>query len=206
MTIPLWILAGGAVLAGLANLPAAIAPDSLTTKFEHWVEPTVAFPEIEHPEFSYLLAAISVGLALVGIALGWLYYEKHRGPHGLTERNALARTGYRVLENKYYLDWLYEDVIIAGIKWPIARAAYWFNQRVLDGVVNGAGTGARRTGNWVYRYIDQGVVDNVVNASGAGAEESGQVLRHIQTGRIQQYAAIFFAGAAVLAGIFIVII
>ena len=49
-------------------------------------------------------------------------------------------------------------------------------------------------------------MDRLVNASGAGAEGSGQLLRRIQTGRVQQYAALLFAGAAVLAGIFIVII
>ena len=32
------------------------------------------------------------------------------------------------------------------------------------------------------------------------------VLWNIQTGRVQQYAALLFAGAAILAGIFIVII
>ena len=36
-----------------------------------------------------------------------------------------------------------------------------------------------------------------------GAEESGEVLRHIQTGRVQQYAALLFAGAVVLAVIFV---
>ena len=73
-------------------------------------------------------------------------------------------------------------------------------------MVNGAANVSRGTGNWLYRYIDQGGVDRLVNASGAGAEGSGQLLRRIQTGRVQQYAALLFAGAAVLAGIFIVII
>ena len=77
---------------------------------------------------------------------------------------------------------------------------------MLDGVVNGAATVSKGVGRWLYKYIDQGAVDRFVNASGAGAEGSGQILRHMQTGRVQQYAALLFAGAAVLAGIFIVII
>ena len=56
----------------------------------------------------------------------------------------LARAGYTLLVNKYYLDHLYTDVIVGGIKGPIARAAYWFNQNVIDGVVNGVGRGAGR--------------------------------------------------------------
>jgi NADH-quinone oxidoreductase subunit L len=206
MTIPLWILAGMAVITGFTNIPAALGPESFELRFEHYVEPTFAFPEVVHPEFSYLVAGMSTLLAVGAIVLAWQYFKFNRGPHGLTQRSKLAHAGYAFLENKYYLDWLYEKVIRDGIKGPIARAAYWFNQHVLDGVVNGAAAVSKGTGNWLYKYIDQGGIDRAVNASGAGAEGSGQVLRHLQTGRVQQYAALLFAGAAVLAGIFIVII
>ena len=73
-------------------------------------------------------------------------------------------------------------------------------------MINGAGTVAVRSGRFVYDKIDQGVVDSIVNGSGAAAEGSGQGLRHIQTGRVQQYAALLFAAAAVLAGVFIIVI
>ena len=111
-----------------------------------------------------------------------------------------------MLVKKYYLDWLYTDVIVGAVKGPIARAAYWFNQKGIDGVVNGAGAGAVRSGQFVYDKIDQGIVDTLVDGSGAAAEGSGQVLRLIQTGRVQQYAALLFAATAVLAGIFIIVI
>ena len=206
MTVPLWILAGMATVVGFLNLPEALAPEGIALRFEHYVEPTFAFSEIEHPEFSYPIAGASILLAVAGIVLAWQYYAHNRGPHGLTERSALAAKGYAFLENKYYLDALYEKVIRDGVKGPVARAVYWFNQHVLDGVVNGAAKVSTGTGRWLYRYIDQGAIDKAVNASGHGAEGSGQILRHIQTGRVQQYAALLFAGAAVLAGIFIVII
>ena len=110
-----------------------------------------------------------------------------------------------VLENKYYLDYLYTDVIAGGIKGPIARAANWVNQNVIDGVVNLVGRGAVESGQWVYKYIDQGVVDTIVNGSGATAEGSGQILRKQQTGKVQAYGAYLFAGATVLAAIFVII-
>ncbi len=75
---------------------------------------------------------------------------------------------------------------------------------MLDGVVNGVGKGAVVTGEWVYDNIDQKVVDGAVNGAGMAASESGGVLRHLQSGRIQQYAALFFAAAAILAGVFVV--
>jgi NADH-quinone oxidoreductase subunit L len=206
MTIPLWVLAGGALIAGFTNIPKALAPEGIAVRFEHYVEPTFAFPEIEHPSFTYSLAGVSIALALIGMTLAWQYYAHNRGPHGLTQRSALAARGYAVLENKYYLDALYEKVIRDGIKGPIARATYWFNQKVLDGIVNGAGKGSVVGGRWLYKYIDLGAVDRAVNASGAGAEGSGQLLRRMQTGRVQQYATLLFAGAAILAGIFVVII
>ena len=65
------------------------------------------------------------------------------GPHGLTYRNRWPAPGYRLLENKYYLDALYTGVIAGGIKGPIARGTNWVNQNIIDGVVNRAGTSAR---------------------------------------------------------------
>jgi NADH-quinone oxidoreductase subunit L len=210
MTVPLWILAGFSVVIGFANLPGFFAKgplDGFAHKFEDWVQPvTEGFPEIEVAEFSVGLALVSIAVALLGVLLGYAYYFREKGPRGLTDRSGLARVGYRFLENKYYLDHLYTDIIVGSIKGPIARATYRFNQTVIDRAVDTAGTSSVRAGRLLYRYVDQGVVDRTVNATGAGAEESGQVLRHIQTGRVQQYGVLLFGGAFLLAAIFIVII
>ena len=40
--------------------------------------------------------------------------------------------------------------IVRGIAHPIAKAAYWVNQNVIDGIVNGVGESGKRTGEWVY--------------------------------------------------------
>jgi NADH-quinone oxidoreductase subunit L len=215
IVIPLYILSGMAIVAGLVNLPntgaLSFVPDSLALRFEHFYEPKGEyFPAVlstfHHPEFDIAIALVSTLIGLVGIGLAYAWYFRGLGPHGITERNKLARAGHRVLVEKYYLDHLYTGVIAGGVKGPIARGIYWFNQHVLDGAVNGAGAGAVAGGRWVYDKIDQGVIDGAVNGSGAAAEGSGQGLRLIQTGRVQQYAALLFAGAALLAGIFIVVI
>jgi NADH-quinone oxidoreductase subunit L len=207
MTVPLVILAAFAVVLGLANIPAKLAPDSVETRFEHFVEPTFAFPAIEHAEFSFGLAGFSTALALLGIAMAYFSFFKNRSPfHGLTERNSLARGGHRFLENKYYLDRLYEGVFVPTVRDKLSAAAYWFNQKVLDGVVNGSATVTTAVGRFTYRFIDQGSIDRAVNASGTGAEDSGQLLRKIQTGKVQQYGALLFLGAAVLAGALIILI
>ena len=215
IVVPLYILSALAVVAGFVNLPNTGAlswvPDNLALRFEHFYEPKGEyFPAVldtfSHPEFSIGIAALSTVIGLLGIGLAYAWYFRDLGPHGITERNALARVGHRILVEKYYFDRLYTDIIVGAVKGPIARAAYWFNQRVLDGVVDGVGSGAARTGRFVYDKIDQAVIDGAINGSGAAAEGSGQGLRHIQTGRVQEYAALFFAGAALLAGVFIIVI
>ncbi|MGD9755794.1 MAG: hypothetical protein AB7W59_32780, partial [Acidimicrobiia bacterium] len=123
--------------------------------------------------------------------------------NGPTSKGGLPALGYKVLANKFYLDWLYTDVIVGFVKGPLARAANWFNQNVLDGIVNGTATVFKRTAGFTYTVLDQQVVDGVVRGSGIGASETGGLLRRMQNGRVQGYAALMFAAAAVLAGVFV---
>jgi NADH-quinone oxidoreductase subunit L len=209
MTVPLWILAGGAIVLGFLNLPDFFKVGNIdyTTRFEHFVEPTFAFPEITHAGFNLGLAFGTTLLAAVAILLAVQYFVWHKGPFiGLKDKVGVLAWGYKVLENKYYLDHLYTDVIVGAIKGPIARGSYWFNSSVIDAVVNNAGKGAVATGRVLYTQVDQKVIDGVVLSAGAGAEESGEALRHIQTGRVQQYAALLFAGVAVLAIILVIFV
>jgi NADH-quinone oxidoreductase subunit L len=210
ITVPLVILAGCAVAFGFLNFPTNVfgleLPGSVTTRFEHYVEPTFAFPAVQHAEFTPWLAVVSTILAVTGLFIAYAYYERNRGPHGLTHRNKAARAGYTFLENKYYLDTLYTDIIAADTKGPLARAAYWFNQNVLDGIIDGTASVSKKVSGFVYRDVDQFLVDGVVNGTGLVSDESGQFLRRMQTGKVQQYAAILFAGVVVLAGVLVFVV
>ncbi|CAB4336959.1 unannotated protein [freshwater metagenome] len=210
ITVPLMILAGCAILFGFTNFPGNFfgihLPSGVTTRFEHFVEPTFAFPPLQHAEFTPWLAVVSTILAASGLFLAYQYYEKNRGPHGLTSRNKVALAGYTFLENKYYLDDLYTGVVAGSTKGPLARAANWFNQNILDGIINGIGLGARKIAAVVYVVADQLIIDGAVNGSGQGSEGAGQLLRKIQTGKVQQYASILFAGAVVLAGVLVFVV
>ncbi|MBM3671576.1 MAG: NADH-quinone oxidoreductase subunit L [Actinobacteria bacterium] len=197
ITVPLIILSVFSVLAGFANaVPLGIH------KFTEWFEPTFAFPHLVHAEFDYSLAIISVAIALVGIGIAAsLWFRKEElGPFaGLTKRNALAGRGYTFLENKYYLDFLYENVIVDGIRGGVARAYYWFDQNVIDAVVKGVGRGAARAGRFAYDALDQRVVDGSINAIAAGTGEAGGAVRTVQSGRVQRYALLLFASVGVMA-------
>ena len=177
-------------------------PESFALRFEHFVEPTGAyFPgavdaAFAHPEFTLWIAVLSTaGRRSSASRSPTPGSGKGVGPHGITERNRLARAGYTLLVNKYYLDHLYTDVIVGGIKGPIARAAYWVNQNVIDGVVNAVGIGARR-----------GRPSGSTTTSTRASSTARQRLRRgrrgrrarscasIQTGQVQQYGAYLFGG------------
>jgi NADH-quinone oxidoreductase subunit L len=194
ITVPLIVLAVLSVGAGLFNAPFfsyAFADFTLV----HVVE----LAGVEEHAFSVPDALLSTVVALAGAGVAGLAYFGGRLPQGLTRRNRAAHDGYELLVNKYYLDHLYTGVVVGSIKGPIARASYWFNQNVIDGVVNAAGIGSRKAGELLYRWVDQGVVDRAVNGAGLGAEDAGGFLRVIQSGRVQQYGALLFGGATVLA-------
>ncbi|WP_419837471.1 NADH-quinone oxidoreductase subunit L [Candidatus Poriferisodalis sp.] len=212
MTVPLWILAVMAVVAGAFNLPTPVLELFGLERFAHlvqtYVEPTHYLNAIglSHPGPEWEMAAVGLALALAGIAVTFLYFWRNAGPHGLTERNRYAKAGYTFLEQKYYLDHLYTDIVVGSIKAPIARAANWVNNNVIDLVVNRAGEGARDSGRWVYRWIDQGTIDNTVNALGSGADAGGQGLRVMQTGKVQNYGSLLFGTAAVVAIVFVIVL
>ena len=193
ITVPLIVLAVFSVGAGFLNFPG----------FEKFFDLTqnrvFLLAGVEHHSFELFPAIVSSAVVLAALAFAGLLFFAGRLPRGVTARNGVARAGYRLLVNKYFLDHLYTGIIVGSIKGRIARAAYWFNQKVIDGVVNGVGVASKRVGVWVYRHIDQQVVDGAVNGAGFGAEGFGGILRTIQTGRVQQYGALLFGATAVLA-------
>jgi NADH-quinone oxidoreductase subunit L len=197
ITVPLIVLATFSTIAGLAN-----ASWFGIEKFLDYIEPRTAFPTgIYKPDFDVLLAAISVGAALTAIAVvGTYFFEKrHFGVRGLTERSGAAKAGHTFLLNKYYLDHLYTDTIVAGIKGPLARASYWVNMNVIDGVVNGVGRGTAAFGRVVYRYVDQDAVDGAVNGLARETDQAGGLLSPLQSGRLQRYALLLFASVGLIA-------
>ena len=222
ITVPLWILAGLALVAGYANQPNAIqlVPETHQERLGHYVKPVAGyFPQVAHATPSWSLAMVSTLVVLAGAGLSGHYYfvrvaraSKAAGrsltelPNGPTTRLAVARLGHTLLANKYYLDHLYTGIVAGGTKGPVARFAYRTNQEVLDRAVDGVGRTAVAAGRVVYHQIDQKVVDGFINGTGQVSTDSGEKLRRIQSGKVQNYAAILFAAATVLAGLLIVFV
>jgi NADH-quinone oxidoreductase subunit L len=194
MTVPLVLLAIPSVFVGLINAPGI-------EKFAHWVRFQVPGVEFEPPEhaFNVPLAAISTLVAVSGLVVAtMIWYWRNAPARGATERVPALRALKTLLVEKYYLDRIFVDGVVGFIKGPLARAVYWTNQNIIDGIVNGVGVGAKLVGRFTYDVIDQKGVDGIVNGIGVSASETGGVLRLVQSGRVQQYALMLFAAVGLL--------
>ncbi|MEO7971493.1 MAG: proton-conducting transporter membrane subunit, partial [bacterium] len=112
-----------------------------------------------------LLALVSVAIAVLGIVLGWIIFQK---------RPLLALP--RLLENKYYVDEIYDAAVINPIN---------------------AGS---REGLW--KVFDVGVIDGFLHAVADTVIEGGRAIRHLQGGFVRSYAAIILVGALAVIGFF----
>jgi NADH-quinone oxidoreductase subunit L len=194
ITGPLVFLAILSILSGFLQ-----APLFKVELFADWFEPAFVTNVVSHHEFVPLYALFGFLAFVLGVGAAGTYYFQREGRSMNLADRGLAHAGYTFLVNKYYLDNLYTDGVVGGLKGPIARAAYWFNQNILDGIVNGAAAIAVATGRFTYNVIDQRIVDGAVNGIGVGAEAGGGALRTVQTGKVQQYAAILFGALVIFA-------
>ena len=112
-----------------------------------------------------ILAGVSVLIALSGIGFGWYLFRK---------RPLLEMP--RLLENKYYVDEIYDAALIRPIE---------------------AGS---REGLW--KIFDIGVIDGILHLFGDAVTETGKLARWLQAGFVRGYAAIILTGALILIGLF----
>lgn len=111
------------------------------------------------------LALLSVLIAIAGIGIGWVVFK---------QRPLLAMP--RLLENKYYIDEVYDTTIIRPLHF------------------------ASREGLW--KIFDVGVIDGLLHLIGGVVTEAGRLGRYLQAGLVRGYAAIILAGALALIGFF----
>ena len=196
MVTPLWVLAGATLVVGFLGIPV-IGP------FQDWI----TIPGHEHHGFStfynLIVPVVSVGIAALAIWLGYMLFLKERWQYDIL--GGPFAWVYRFIENKYYLDDIYMRGIVKPIQYPISRAAYWSNQKVIDGVVNGTATGTVATARATYKYLDQDVIDGAVNGAAGLTGLSGRLLKYIQGGNVQRYAAVLFAAVAIFVALFVIL-
>jgi len=190
MTIPLTVLAILGAVAGFAGLPGN------QSGFGAWA---AVGGVTEVPGADIVLIVVSLAVAVGGIWFGRRLYAPAPAVDPVT------RLGWfhTLLVNKYYLDEFYMRAIVLPVRDTVSGAMYWLNQNVFDGAVNGAAATATWFARGLYSVVDQKVIDGAVNGVGIGARTSSGLLRYVQSGNVQRYAAVLFGGTAVLALLFI---
>lgn len=164
VTIPLLALAVLSAAGGLLNFPT-------THWLESWLEHSLY--GVHAGKFILSVALISLAVALVGLLIGWLVYgrkplEDAKQPDPLAKPlNGL----FRALENKWWVDELYQALVVK----PYLRLADFFAQPV-----------------------DQTVIDGVVNGMGGLVRGAAQSWRRIQNGYVRSYALTILLGVVLV--------
>jgi len=158
MTVPLAILAVLSVIGGYFPLL-------------HFLSPMYGS---HHPEIAPLIKYIPTIVGLAGIGLAYVMYVVNPG---LAESMSQSLSAlYNLLLNKYYIDELYDFIIVR----PVAAVS-----------------------DWLWKVWDMIVIDGTVNGAAHTMEANGLLLRLWQTGNVQNYALSFLIGAMVILGYYL---
>jgi NADH-quinone oxidoreductase subunit L len=167
ITIPLIILAILSVVGGWVGIPEIFIPDAHS--LEHFLAPVFAkssqLREVHHLDHSteWMLIIISVAGASIAAIAAWAKYS--RKPD-LEEAKGLGR----ILENKWYVDELYDRIIVR----PLYALAKFFNDR-----------------------IERNVLDWLVNGSGRMVQYGSRQMRWMQSGQVGSYVLLMVLGMLV---------
>jgi NADH-quinone oxidoreductase subunit L len=193
MTVPLIILAGFAILLGLVGTPAW-----------PWFDGYLTGEEI-HFDFSKLTESGTLGLMLTsaaivftGLGFGWFLYGK-RQRRTAEEKDVLEAAQpfiYRLLENKYYVDELYEATVIR-----FNAFAAWlcdFADKFIFGGAVKLVTWVTIGLAWLYRLTDEYLVNFGFDAGCESLRGTGGGLSKLHTGRVQTYLRVIGVALVVL--------
>jgi NADH-quinone oxidoreductase subunit L len=182
MTVPLLILAVGAVLAGYLNVPAGLSGGRIPSYIDRLLEPSIAM-ENSHIQTDHfvggsvveeaaqqgtelMLTVVSSGIAIFGIILAIIWFK----------RQPLWRPP-KLLEQKYRVDEIYDAVVVRPVK-ELSTSVLW-------------------------KVIDVRIIDGLVNGTGGFTAGLGRVIRRVQSGLAREYVAVVVLGAVVIIGYFL---
>ena len=160
-----WLTVGPVVFGDFFASAIAQAPDG----------PIAVLGEEFHGPAAFVLHAFgspAVYLALAGVATAWfLYLKRPELPERIAARFARL---HRMLVNKYYVDWFYENVVAASV---------------------------RNFGASLWRRGDETVIDGwLVNGSARAVVALSTVVRQAQSGYLYHYAFAMIIGLSLLLG------
>jgi len=189
MTLPLVVLAFFAVTAGWIGIPHAFP---VLGQFSNsWLQGFLGsmLPAEEIAEGHSLIPLItSLGVSLGGLLIGWLLYRKVKDAAQVDPLQRGLGPVFSLLQNKYWIDEVYDLVLIRPSQWFAEKVSYQFlDKTVIDGALHAIG----RFGLWLGKILRFGFDLPVVNGAGDGTARStkwsGQMLRKLQNGKVQHY-------------------
>ncbi len=169
MTVPLVVLAVFAGIVGFVGVPPEHGA------YHQFVEPVFAAAKLGAPHAAPVgevpMAVLSLAIAVTGVWVATrLYVWQPETPARLVERHPEI---HRILLNKYYVDELYDALIVE----PIRDGSFW-----------------------LWRKFDDLVIDGSVNGVGAVVRIGSAVLRRVQTGYVTNYVLSFIVGVVAILG------
>ena len=153
-----------AVLAFLSTVGGFLL--AFNNTIEHWLEPVLPFEEPVLGVPVVVLTLVTLAVVVVGAVLGWVLYARRAVPVVAPAGNVLTRAARADL----YGDAFNEAVFMRPGQY-LTRWLVWFDNRVVDGVVNG-------------------VAATIGGLSGRS--------RRLQTGFTRSYALSMLGGAALV--------
>jgi NADH-quinone oxidoreductase subunit L len=158
---PLVVLAVLSTIGGVLNLPFSDSTELLGRWLHPVVEPAPGIGEAHidgtwADDNKYVLAAIALAVAILGIIAAYLVYQRKR----------VKAVEPPVLANAWYYDQAISE-FVGGPGQEAFEATAWFDAHVVDGAINGAGTTVRETAG-VVRRGQNGYVRAYAGIIGAG--------------------------------------
>jgi NADH-quinone oxidoreductase subunit L len=125
---------------------------------------------LEVHDFSRWMATVSTVGAVAGLATAGALYLRKAGPKVGPLKT--AKRVHTLLNQKYYVDALYEDVVVRRALYrSFAGAVDWVDRNLVDGLVDALG--------WFFRNI-------------------GSVIGRLQTGQVQAYGVVIALGTLLI--------
>ncbi len=198
MTIPLMVLAVLSLAGGWIGWPTVLGGSN---HLEHWLEPVlgpgakILEEHAAHGEHAhsteYMLMALSVIVAFSGLSLAYYFFIKNRAAgDSIAQKFSGVQ---KLLENKYYVDEVYNAVFVRGMVMNGGEALSKFDARVIDGGVNGVAWFTRLTST-ASMWWDKWIVDGAVRLTALVVNLTSYPARILQTGRVQLYAFSILTG------------
>ncbi|HEU0022596.1 MAG TPA: hypothetical protein VFR55_13125, partial [Dehalococcoidia bacterium] len=176
MVLPMLLLAFAALVAGYLVNPQWVESFLLIPRhwFTEYAAQALIYQHLELPPFNLTMAVVSNVVAVIGIALAFRFYvrRKQGSAREMSDPLEKAERVYVWLTQKYYLDALYENLIVRR----------WFYGSLAA----------------VSDWVDRSLVDGLVDLIGGATRNSGKVLALLQTGQVQFYGSVVVFGVIVI--------